>query len=114
MKNIKTPTFITTIILGIISTILSFVFLKYSNLGIMGIIYGISTIALYFGGHYVLSVDKWQLTKICAPLLMPILLALIFAYTIDTLDFIVLAMKFVPICITISLLLLEKCLFDTH
>jgi len=112
MKNNKKITFIATIIVGIISTILSFVFLKYSNMVVMGIIYGISIVALYFGGHYVIRIEGWDLTKICAPLLIPILLALIFGYTIDSLDFIVLAMKFVPICITLSLLLLEKYLFD--
>ncbi len=114
MKNIKKHTFIITIIIGIISSIFSFIFLKYSNMAVMGIFYGISIVALYFGGHYVLQIDGWDLTKICAPLMIPIFLALIFGYTIDSLDFIVWAMKFVPICITISLLLLEKYLFDTH
>ena len=113
-KNISVAIYSATIAIGIISSIFSFVFLKYSNMGIMGIIYGISIVALYFGGHYVLQIDKSDLTKICSPLLIPIFLALIFGYTIDSLDFIVLAMKFVPICITISLLLLEKYLFDTH
>ena len=110
--NKKIKVYGITVLVGFIITILSFSFLTYSNMGIMGAVYGIAVICFYFGGHIFLKLDRWDITKINLPLMIPIFLAVIFGYTIDTLDFIVLAMKFVPMCITLSAVLLEKYILD--
>lgn len=97
-----------TIIVGIISTILSFVFLDESNMMILAYIYAISIVVLYFGGYFLFKIDKLNLTKICSPLILLIFFALIIGYIFPSYDTMILTFKTIPVFITISALLFEK------
>ena len=106
IQKVKNITYSTTIIAGIISTILSFIFLNDSEPMVFALEYGIAIIVLYFGGHFVWKINRWSLTKINAPLLVPIFLGVIVGY-ID-LHSMIFVFQALPMFITLSVLLLEK------
>lgn len=104
-KTIKTITYTVTLIVGIISTILSFVFFELEN---STLIYGVIMVFLYFGGHFIFKIDRFKLTKICSPLIVPIFLALIIGYISPNLESMMIVIKAFPVFITISVLLFER------
>lgn len=108
MPKIKTIVCTTTIIVGILSTILSFVFLDESNMMILAYICAISIVVLYFGGYFLFKIDKLNLTKICSPLILLIFFALIIGYIFPSYDTMILTFKTIPVFITISALLFER------
>jgi cation transport ATPase len=107
-KTKATIVYMITIIVGIISTILSFVFLDESNMMILMYPYAISIIVFYFGGYFIFDINKVGVTKICVPLFLPIFIGLIIGYIFPSYDTMILTFKTIPIFITISALLFER------
>lgn len=106
--KVKAYVYLITAIIGIVVTILSLVLLDESNMIILGCLYGLAIIVLYPGAYFVLKIDRWTLTKICAPLLLIVPMALIVGYVFPDYEDLLTSLKFSPLFITWSVILLER------
>lgn len=109
-SKISSPKYVylITAIIGIVGTILSLVLLDESNMIILGCLYGLAIIVLYPGVYFVLKIDRWILTKICAPLLLIVPMVLIVGYVFPDYEDLLTSLKFSPLFITWSVILLER------
>jgi predicted histidine transporter YuiF (NhaC family) len=109
-SKISSPKYVylITAIIGIVGTILSLVLLDESNMIILGCLYGLAIIVLYPGVYFVLKIDRGTLTKICAPLLLIVPMVLIVGYVFPDYEDLLTSLKFSPLFITWSVILLER------